>query len=81
MDDGLLDVVVVKEIRRSRILKYGWAVLRDKITSMSGVDYLQAKQVELTSKGRVPVETDGDAAGELPAKVTVQPKALRVLVP
>ena len=81
MDDGLLDVVVVKEIRRSRILKYGWAVLTNRIASMSGVEYLQAKELKLSSKGRVPVETDGDAAGELPVNVTVQPHALRVLVP
>ena len=81
LDDGLLDVVVVEEVCRARILKYGWAVLTDNITSMSGVHYLQAKELELSSESRVPVETEGDAVGELPAKVTVQPKALRVLVP
>ena len=81
LDDGLLDIVVVEEVRRTQILKYGWAVLTDNITRMSGVHYLQAKELELSSESRVPVETEGDAVGELPAKVTVQPKALRVLIP
>ena len=81
LDDGILDVVVVEEIRRARILKYGWAVLTDRVTDMKGVHYLQAKELELTADSRVPVEMEGDAVGKLPAKVSIQPKALRVLVP
>lgn len=81
LDDGVLDVVVVEEIRRTRILKYGWAVLTDRVTDMKGVHYLQAKELELTADNRVPVEMEGDAVGKLPAKVSIQPKALRVLVP
>jgi diacylglycerol kinase (ATP) len=80
MDDGILDVVVVEEIRRSRILKYGWVVMMDRITAMDGVHYFQAEEFELIAKTRVPVEMDGDAVGELPARVTVERNALRVLI-
>jgi diacylglycerol kinase (ATP) len=80
MDDGILDVVVVEEIRRSRILKYGWTVLMNRVTSMDGAHYFQAKEFEMTAEERVPAQMDGDAVGELPARVTVEQKALRVLV-
>lgn len=80
LDDGILDVTVVEEIRRARILKYGWAVLTDRFTKMNGVHHFQAREIELAAEARVPVQMEGDAVGELPGRVWVEGGALRVLV-
>ena len=81
MADGLLDVLVIEEVRRSRLLQYGWAALRDRLPQLAGAQSAQGATVELTAAERVPLEMDGDAVGELPATITVAPKALRVVVP
>ena len=41
---------------------------------------LQARELVLTSSSRVPIELDGEAAGELPARISIIPKGLRVIV-
>ena len=85
MDDGALDVLVLEEVRQWRILSYGWATLRNRVTSLKGVHYFQTDQLELFAEKRVPVEMEGDAAGQLPepplsGRIWVQGRALRVLV-
>ncbi len=81
LDDGLIDVVVIEEVRRWRCLQYGWAVLRDRVSRMAGAHYLQTAAVELVSAERAPLELEGDAVGELPATISVARSALRVVVP
>ena len=43
--------------------------------------HLQSSQVRLTSPSRVALQLDGENVGELPATLSVLPKALRVVVP
>ncbi|MEC8928285.1 MAG: diacylglycerol kinase family protein [Verrucomicrobiota bacterium] len=80
LDDGVLDLVVVEDIRRARILKYGWAVLTDGVADMKGVHSLRASEFEMRADNRVPVEMEGDAVGVLPARGWVEERVLRVLV-
>ena len=80
LDDGVLDLVVVEDIRRARILKYGWAVLTDGVADMKGVHSLRASEFEMRADDRVPVEMEGDAVGVLPARGWVEERVLRVLV-
>jgi len=80
LDDGVLDLVMLEEVRRRRIIKYAEAVLRDRVTEMKGVHYFQAKEFELMAEERVPVEMEGDAVGVLPARGWVETSALRILV-
>jgi diacylglycerol kinase family enzyme len=42
---------------------------------------LTAPALTLTSPSRVLLQLDGENAGELPATLTVEPQALRVIVP
>ena len=46
-----------------------------------GQPYFQAPEIELTSAGLTPLQLDGELVGHLPAKISMLPKALRVLVP
>jgi diacylglycerol kinase family enzyme len=45
------------------------------------VHHRRAKGLRLSSAGAVPLQTDGDPAGSLPATVEVLPQRLTLLVP
>lgn len=81
MDDGRLDVCVFTRFQRRRFLVYVWALLTGRLGELKGAHYFQTDSLALTSAMRVPVELDGDAVGHLPAKIGIQPQALRIIVP
>ncbi|MGA3170782.1 MAG: diacylglycerol kinase family protein [Chthoniobacteraceae bacterium] len=81
IDDGLLDVLIFKNLGYLDIVRYFQAVMLGNHTALSDVEYFQAPQVRVTSTEPVPVEADGDVIGNLPVTFKVQPKALRVMVP
>jgi YegS/Rv2252/BmrU family lipid kinase len=82
LDDGLLDVVVVKGLSRPALLAklpkiYPGAHLRDPV-----VQLLRGRCIEADAPGgRVPIELDGEPLGTLPARIEVLPAALRVIAP
>ena len=82
LDDGLLDVVIVKGLARPTLLAklpkiYSGAHLRDPVVRL-----LRGRCIEADSPaGRVPIELDGEPLGTLPARLEVMPAALRVIVP
>lgn len=81
MDDGQLDVCVFTKFQRRRLLVYVWALLTGKLGELEGIHCFQTDSLTLNSAERVPVELDGDAVGHLPAKIGIQPQALRLVVP
>ena len=81
MDDGRLDVCVFPHFQRRRLLAYTWALLKGRLGEMEGIHCFQTDSLALSSHGRVPVELDGDLAGDLPAKIGLQPQALRLIAP
>ena len=83
LTDGRLDAIVAEEVKGWRAPQYGHAILTGTLPALSGVHYLQGDSVRLTplADTRVPVQLDGDPMGELPAEITVEPRALRVVAP
>jgi YegS/Rv2252/BmrU family lipid kinase len=81
MDDGLLDVTVFPRVNWWRLVICGRAFLTKQFAGAAGAFHFQAREIELTSTSPVPVETEGELVGHLPARVTVRPRVLRVLVP
>jgi len=81
IDDGLLDVLIFKNLGYLDIVRYFQAIMLGNHTALSDVEYFQAPQVRVTSAEPVPVEADGDVIGNLPVTFKVQPKSLRVIVP
>jgi diacylglycerol kinase (ATP) len=81
IDDGLLDVLIFKNLGYLDIVRYFQAVMIGTHTALSDVEYFQTTQVRVTSTGPVPVEVDGDVIGTLPVTFKVVPKALRVMMP
>jgi len=81
--DGKLDAIVVERVAAWRFPEYTQAILTGNLPGLEGVHYLQSSEFELIphENRRVPVQLDGDTMGELPGKITVEPKALRIVLP
>ena len=52
-----------------------------KTRSEHNVRHFKATTLTLESAMPVPMEVDGELAGHLPARVSIRPKALRVIAP
>ena len=80
-DDGLLDVVVFKRLGFLEIIKYLQDVVFSSDIRVPEVEYFQTRGLRVTSEQDVPLELDGELAGNCPVDFQIQKKALRVLVP
>lgn len=85
--DGLLDVCVFQCCKSNAVLGGRVTLLRHALNTFlgrhvgtRGVIYAQARRVRVWSKERVPVEIDGDLAGELPQEYGVADFRARFLV-
>jgi len=84
VDDGLLDVCVITATPTAKFVARLPTVFRGNHTRVDGVMMLRGREVEvLADGGRVALDlwASGERVGALPAMVTVDPKALRVLAP
>jgi diacylglycerol kinase (ATP) len=81
-DDGLLDVCVFECRRRTTVLRhFANLVLRRHLRS-AGVFYSQGRRVRICAEEEhVPVQTDGDVAGWLPAEFSMSERHARLLAP
>lgn len=79
-NDGMLDVLVFRNTGYLDLAKYLAGVFIGRHTGMSGVEYFQCAETRVHSADPVPVEVDGELAGELPVTFRVAGK-MRVCVP
>ena len=80
VDDGLLDVLIFKNIGYLDLAKYLAGVFMGRHTGMDGVEYFQVSEATVRSEQEVPVEVDGELSGALPVTFRVAGK-LRLCVP
>lgn len=80
LEDGLLDVTLVRPAGRLRLLRLLPRVYRGTHTRSAQVSTYRARAVRLASPG-VTAYADGDPLGPLPLTVEVVPAALRVFSP
>ena len=79
-DDGLLDLVCVAHARPLERLR-GFRKLRSgAFVDLPHVSYRTARHVEVTADTLVPVETDGEPVGTVPATFDLLPSRLPVVV-
>ena len=81
IDDGLLDVVVFKQLGYLEIIKYMQNVIFSSKIRLPEVEYFQTERLRVTSNEDVPVEIDGELIGQCPVEFRVDKHKLRVLVP
>jgi diacylglycerol kinase (ATP) len=79
-DDGLLDILIFKNLGYLDIARYLGGVLLGKHTALSDVSYFQAPSARIHSTEEIPIEVDGELCGALPVNVRVTGR-LRILVP
>lgn len=79
--DGMLDVCVFPKASYGMLLLCGPVLLVTRKLPTNAVRRFKAETVRLESTQHVPVEVDGEFAGQLPVTFTVQAQKLRVLVP
>jgi diacylglycerol kinase family enzyme len=81
IDDGLFDVVVFKRLGYLEIIKYLQDVVFSSDIRVPEIEYFQTQRLCITSEQEVPVELDGELAGNCPVDFRIKEKALRVLAP
>ena len=81
IDDGLLDVIVCKNVSYLDVIRYLHAALFGEHINQPDVEYFQTPSVRVRSQERVPVEVDGEVIGDLPVAFGFSQHKLRVLAP
>jgi YegS/Rv2252/BmrU family lipid kinase len=81
LDDGEFDVVAVGEVGKLRFVGNLPKVFKGTHVEEDEVRVFRAPHLELTASRPFPVYADGEHLTELPAKVRILPRALRVLAP
>lgn len=79
--DGLLEVTVFPRINSRSALRAACALMFNRLYALGGVQYLRAPALEFTSPSHTPVQVDGEYAGTLPARCSLRPRTLRLIVP
>jgi diacylglycerol kinase family enzyme len=62
-------------------MRTGCGLLFQNGKPIAGARHFRCAEFELTSTPGAPLELEGDAVGALPAKFSIAPQKLRVIVP
>jgi len=81
IDDGLFDVVIFKRLGYLEIMRYLQDVVFSADIKVPEIEYFQTRQLRITSEQDVPLELDGELAGNCPVDFRIRKRALRVLAP
>lgn len=77
-DDGILDVTVVHQISRWKLLLVFISVFWGKHTNFREVEQFTGKKISIKSPGEVLAHADGEMAGHTPLNIQACPKALTI---
>ncbi len=81
MDDGELDVMIIKAMPKPKLLALFPKVIAGQHVGHPAVELLRARRLTITCDPPQPLNVDGDVSGTTPAEITVQPAALKVVAP
>lgn len=79
--DGALDVTVFPKLRLTSLGGIFGNFILGRFFRPGVQAYFQGETFELTSETLTPLQLDGELAGQLPATISVKPRALRVITP
>jgi YegS/Rv2252/BmrU family lipid kinase len=80
MDDGLFDVLAVRELSLMAVLPKLLKLYGGRILGDPAVRHVRASRVRIETDPPVAIQADGQIVGRTPAEFGVLPRALRVLV-
>jgi YegS/Rv2252/BmrU family lipid kinase len=81
IDDGLLDVCVMKGDSFVSGLLHALAILRQRHSINPTIEYYRARRVHIIARPALPVQVDGDTIGQTPMTIEVAAGALQALLP
>jgi YegS/Rv2252/BmrU family lipid kinase len=81
LSDGLFDVCIVRAMKRRSLFVQLPRLFEGKHVDHPAVEIRRARDVELEADRPFSLYADGEDAGRLPVRLTIEPRALRVLVP
>ncbi|QNG60877.1 diacylglycerol kinase family lipid kinase [Bacillus sp. PAMC26568] len=76
-DDGLLDVILVHNLSRIKLLLLFGLVFAGKHTCLKEVHAFKAKEIKITADAPLMIQADGEYIGETPVTVTLRPKSIK----
>jgi YegS/Rv2252/BmrU family lipid kinase len=80
LDDGLLDLVLVKSMKFFEFCRHGWKIFLGTHLSHPKISLVRGRNFEAfaVDQGEVLLELDGEQLGRLPAKFEIVPRAIQV---
>jgi diacylglycerol kinase (ATP) len=81
LDDGLLDVFVFKGANAVDVIRHVGNVILGRHAADPKMEVHQVRQLEIRADTTLPVQLDGEPIERTPLTVSVEPAALRVVVP
>ncbi len=81
MDDGLLDICVVKDVDPFKLFCMFPTVYAGRHLNIKEVDYFQSPAVRVETEHPMDVYADGEYVCRTPIEVSIQPSALKVITP
>lgn len=81
LTDGLLDVCVFPKIRWNTILRAAFGMAVGDPNRFGRVIQFQTSEFYLKCASKTMLELDGENVGELPSRISLLPKGLRIIVP
>jgi diacylglycerol kinase family enzyme len=80
MDDGLVDIMVIRKVPKIGLLPLIGKVRAGQHTGNTAVRMLKARGLTIKTMPPQPLNIDGDVSGLTPAEIKTQSRALKVLV-
>lgn len=80
MKDGLLDVVLIGNVSKFRMLLNFPRVFKGTHTKEAGFEIMHGRNIKIDTDSRFTIFADGDSISSPPANIQIIPNALRVLV-
>lgn len=81
MDDGVLDICIVKEISNLELLRQFPKVFKGTHVTHPRIMMATGRKIKITSDEERELFADGEPAGRLPAECTIGSQRIRVLTP
>lgn len=78
--DGLLDIVILGDVRRNELWSYYRAVRQQMHITLPKVTTMQASEIRIETRRASPVHSDDRVPCVTPVTITSEPKALKVVV-
>ncbi len=78
--DGKVDIVIFNEVSRIDIIKIFAGVFKGSHMNHKKVKHIKASEIEIDSEPQLLLMADGEVLKQTPLKLTVLPKALKILI-